>query len=87
MIRNNCLNDVKVHDEIFILDIEANKYYGLNSTAAYVWDKLCVPITFDELCQSVYLKYAVDEHIAKEALSDLIGDMIKRTMIIEFVEV
>ena len=86
VIKNKLLGEVKVHDETFMIDLGADKYYALNPTATYVWDMLYLPISIEELKQKILLRYQVDEDIATNALNDFIHEMIKREMIIECVE-
>ncbi|MEY2595738.1 MAG: hypothetical protein RI965_1010 [Bacteroidota bacterium] len=86
LIKNNLLDGVKVHDEIFMVDLEADKYYALNPSAAYIWDLIYMPVSVEELKQKILQRYNVDENIATNALENILQEMIKRKMIIECIE-
>lgn len=86
MFKNNLFGEVNVHDETFMVDLDADKYYALNPTATYVWDMLCFPISIEELKQKILLRFHVDEDIATNALNNLLQEMLKRKMIVECVE-
>lgn len=86
LVKNNLLNEVKVHDEIFMVDLNADKYYALNTTAAYVWGMLDVPIHVEQLRQKILQRFNVNEHIATDSLDNLLQEMIKRKMIVECIE-
>ena len=83
-IRNNDFTHVKLHDELFMLDLKANKYYALNSTAAYVWDMLYIPINENELRQLLTKRYHVDEDVATLAVHDIVLKMLNRNLIYEY---
>ena len=83
-IRNNDLTHVKLLDELFMLDLKANKYYSLNSTASYVWDMLYIPINENELSLHLIKRYQVDENIATLAVHDIILKMLNRNLIYEY---
>lgn len=82
MVKNNLFNEVQVHDEIFMVDLDADKYYTLNPTASYVWSMLYVPISIEELRQKLLQRYHVGEDSAINALNNLLHEMIKRKMIL-----
>lgn len=82
VVKNKLLGEVKVHDETFMIDLDADKYYALNPTATYVWNLLCFPISIDELKHKILHRYHVDEEFAKNALDKLLHEMIKRKMIV-----
>lgn len=86
LVKNNLLDEVKIHDEIFMVDLNADKYYALNATAAYVWGMLNVPIHVEELKQKIIQRYDVDEHTVIHALDNLMQEMIKRKLIFECIE-
>ena len=72
----------KDHDETFMIDLDADKYYALNPTATYFWNLPCFPISIDELKHKILHRYHVDEDFATNALDKLLHEMIKRKMIV-----
>lgn len=81
--RNNRLTDVKVHDEIFMLDMDTDKYYALNATASCIWNMLLVPVSIGELHQKLIDKYNVEDTVARNALNEFLKMMLDRKMIYE----
>lgn len=74
----------KVHDELFIIDVNVGKYYALNSTASYLWQMLETPIGFDDLQQRIMMIYKVDERNCKDALANILNEMIARLLVVMF---
>jgi len=83
-IRHNRLIMEKVHDEFFIMDVNAGKYYALNSTASYLWQMLETPIGFDDLQRRMMMIYSVDERNCKDALANILNEMMGRFMVVLF---
>lgn len=86
-IRNTRFSEVKVQDEIFMLDLEANKYYAFNSSAAYVLDTLYTPLSIDEIQSKILMRYCVDEEVVSITLNELLQRMIEKSIVLEFNEV
>ncbi len=47
--------------EVVVLDTKSNQYFGLDSVAGHIWNKLVQPISLGELVDSVVAEYEVEE--------------------------
>lgn len=58
--------------EKILLCAPSGRYFGLNSTAARIWDLIEQPLTIDEICAALGAKFDVPVELCRaEALSFL----------------
>lgn len=62
-------------DEKAILHLKNEIYYGLNATAAVVWQMVQAPKTFSEICAAVVEEFDVDPEQCQKDLRSLLEDL------------
>lgn len=50
----------QVEQELVMIDIESGRYFGLNSVAADIWERLATPVSIADLCADLQQRYEVD---------------------------
>ncbi len=71
----------KIDDEIIILSIEADAYFGLNDVGSRVWELLDEPATLDELVQRFMAEYDVDAETCRNDVEAFLDDMLSRKLV------
>ncbi len=72
IVRSNNPVSAPVDDELVMADVDAGKYYGLNSIATTIWQSLETPVTVEELCSKLCESFDVSkDQCSKETLAFL----------------
>lgn len=71
----------KVDDEVILMSIEADSYFGLDPVASRIWELLEQPATLDELVGQLTAEYEVAEAECREDAAIFIEDMVARGLI------
>jgi hypothetical protein len=50
----------EVEDDLILLDIPGDEYYGMNPVGRHVWDLLASPRSVAEICESVATQFDID---------------------------
>ena len=75
LLRNPQVIWSKVDDETLGIHPDTGKAFGLNETAAYVWEYLVVPRSQAEICKHLQHRYHVDEITCRDAVASLLASM------------
>ena len=68
--RSKDLLSAQVDDELVLMSIEKGNYYGLDSIATDIWNRLEHPIVVEDLCTHLADEYDADrETIEKDVLA------------------
>jgi len=67
--RNDELLSSDMDDELVMMDLESNNYYGLNKVGKDIWEKIEEPTTLEELCSDLIKKYNVSFDKCKEDIT------------------
>ncbi len=67
--------NAKVGDEFALMSIGKGRYYGLNSSAARVWEMIEKPATVSDLLDKMLGKFLVDEETCFSDLVELLSKM------------
>jgi hypothetical protein len=72
----------KIDDEIVILSLEKNEYFGLDKVGSRIWELLEQPIFFNRLVAQLTDEYEVTEHQCKEDTLTFLTKMADKKLII-----
>lgn len=70
-----------VGDEVVILSMEDETYYGLNPVAAFIWNLIQEPKTMDEIKRAICEEYDIEEETCNKDLKEIISDLINKGLI------
>jgi hypothetical protein len=73
--RNDDCVAAMVADELVVMSLDLGRYFGLNPTAARVWELLEQPRTMDELCDSLGEEYEVERDTCRLEIEALLEDL------------
>jgi hypothetical protein len=73
----------KIDDEIIIMGLQTDKYYGLDAIASRIWELLEAPRSLDELVSLLCEEYEVEEAVCREETSALLQALSKQQLIRE----
>ncbi|MHC3994488.1 PqqD family protein [Thiomicrolovo sp. ZZH C-3] len=69
-----------VDDEIVLLDMESENYFGLDSVATDIWKLLQDGKTFQETVDSLHNMYEVDLNVLKKDLETFVDTLINKKL-------
>jgi hypothetical protein len=79
--RNNDCVAAMVADELVVLSVDLGRYFGLNPTAARVWELLEQPRTMEELCDSLAEEYEIQPDACRLEVTALLEDLQKEGLV------
>jgi hypothetical protein len=65
-----------VQDETVLLDLEQERYYGLDDVGSRVWELLCADVAPSRLMEWLLREYDVDEPQLRADLEALLNELI-----------
>lgn len=71
----------KIDDEMILMSIEADSYFGLDPIASRIWELLEQPLDLDELVEKLMEEYEVDAETCREDVQALLEDLQGRGLI------
>lgn len=71
----------EMEDELVMMSMENNAYYGLNSVGRKVWELLESEQTLTSLCDELMKKYDVDSETCHKDVSALIAQLEKAGLV------
>ena len=72
----------KIDEEIILMSIEADSYFGLDAIATHIWELLSKqPSTINELVQILVEAYEVDEKTCRKDVLTFVDNMYARKLI------
>lgn len=80
--RNKELLSSEMNDELVMMNLESNNYFGLNKVGKYIWEFLEEEQTLDNLCEKLTSKYDVSFEQCKSDITPFINKL-KELNIIE----
>ncbi len=66
----------KLHDEVVVLNMTTQEYFGLDDVGAAMWDLLVELGDIDAVAQRLTANYAVDQERVLTDLQVLVGDLL-----------
>ncbi|MDZ7817300.1 MAG: lasso peptide biosynthesis PqqD family chaperone [Aliarcobacter sp.] len=80
--RNNDLLSSEMDDELVMMNLESNNYYGLNKIGKDIWEILEENQTLESLCNKLIEKYDVSFEECKNDITPFL-EKLKESNIIE----
>lgn len=75
IVRSDHLIGNKVDNELVMIDLDSDHYYGLDSIATDIWERIASPIRISELCENLLENYAVEKDQCQQELLALLEQM------------
>ena len=73
----------KIDDEVILMSIKADSYFGLDPIGSHIWDLLSrQAATLNELVELLKEEYEIDEETCKKDVQSFIDDMSGKKLII-----
>ena len=74
----------KIDEEVVLMSIAADSYFGLDPVGSYIWELLeKQPSSFDELVQLLVEEYDVDEQTCRNDVKKFIDEMSEKKLILQ----
>ena len=74
----------KIDEEVVLMSIEADSYFGLDPIGSHIWELLSVkPATLNELVQTLLEEYDTDIETCQQDVKAFIDDMSARKLIVK----
>jgi hypothetical protein len=68
-------------DETIFLNLDAGNYYTLDSTAALIWDLLCIPVCIDEAILRLVAESDADARAIENSVRHFVARMLEEGLI------
>lgn len=82
--RNEELFCSEMDEELVMMNLESNNYFGLNKIGRDIWERLEKPKTIEVLCQELTQKYDVSTKQCQKDVSTFL-EKLQETNLIEIV--
>jgi len=79
--RNSDIIASKIDNETVMMDIDFEKYYGLEEVGTRVWELLETQTSFDQLCEKLVCEFDVSIEQCKTDVIPFILDLIEQKML------
>jgi len=76
----------KVGDESVILDLDSERYFGLDAVGTHMWKALTTSDTVQAAYEQLLGEYEVDAEVLRQDLLNLIGILRERGLVEVYVE-
>jgi hypothetical protein len=70
----------KIDEEVVIMSIANDRYYGLDPIASRVWELLREPLSLDELCGRLMEEYEVSPEVCRADTLELLWALEERRL-------
>ena len=71
-----------IDDELVLLSIINNKYYGMDSVGNRIWSLLAEPITISDLIAALTKEYDISPADCREDVSSFLSELYSENLII-----
>ncbi len=82
IIRNPEMLFSKMDDEIVMMSIENNEYYGLGDSGTTIWELIEKETEVSEIIKHLQKKYDVDKEICKDDTITFLNELYEKNLII-----
>jgi len=76
----------KVGDESVILDLDSERYFGLDAVGTHMWKALTTSDTVQAAYEQLLGEYEVDAEVLRQDLLNLVGMLRERGLVEVYVE-
>lgn len=73
----------QIDDEIVMLNLENNEYYGLNKTATKIWNLLKEPITIGNIVENLLHEYEIDKETCEVEVKNFLMELLEKKLLVE----
>jgi len=73
--RNPNLIGASIDDELVMLNIERDQYYGLRGVGSRLWELIEKPRSFSELVDQILEEYEVERETCEKDMAEFLGQM------------
>ncbi len=80
--RNENMLFSKLDDELVMMSIQNNEYYGLDNIGTRIWEIIEKPISFSDLMKIILDEYEVNESQCKEDILEFLNLLIGKKAIV-----
>lgn len=72
----------RIDDELIILDLASNTYFGLNAVGTQIWNSLSEGKTIAETCKEISDKYDVSPDDIERDVVSLTSELLSKNLVI-----
>ena len=80
--RNSEIISSKIDNETVMMDIDFDKYYGLEEVGTRIWELLETQISFEELCRSLVGEFDVSLEQCENDIKPFLHELIEQKMLV-----
>jgi hypothetical protein len=80
-IQNAEIIQSKIGDEVVMLDMTSGFYFGLNSVASVIWQKMKEGISFEALINQLIEEFQVERELCEKDTRELIDQLLEKNII------
>ncbi len=80
--RNQEMIHTEIDNEIVMMSIENQAYFGLDEIGALIWNRSENIISINDLIPDILKTYEVDEAILRKDLNELLESMLEKNLIV-----
>lgn len=80
-IQNAEIIQSKIGDEVVMLDMASGFYFGLNSVASVIWQKMEEGISFEALINQLMEEFQVERDLCEKDTRELIDQLLEKNII------
>jgi len=81
VIRNASVLAAEIGGELVLMSVSQWHYFGLNSVASDIWERLASPVQVEALCESLAADYDGDIHMIRQDVMELLSKLACRELI------
>ncbi|WP_236211032.1 PqqD family protein [Metapseudomonas otitidis] len=81
VIRNASVLAAEIGGELVLMSVSQWHYFGLNSVASDIWERLVSPMRVEALCESLATDYDGDIQVIRKDVMELLSKLASRELI------
>lgn len=75
--------DSKIDEEIVIMSLEQNHYYGLEEVGSRIWEILQEsPSTIEKLCEKLSVEFDVEKEVCEQDTLQFLNQLIEEKLVL-----
>lgn len=81
VIRNASVLAAEIGGELVLMSVSQWHYFGLNSVASDIWERLASPVRVETLCETLSAEYDGDIKVIRQDVIELLSKLASRELI------
>jgi len=81
--RNDEIVAADMGDEVVMISLQRNNYFGLDDIGARIWALLEQPTTMRAICERLRMQYDVDEETCARDVGELLDHMAREGLLLQ----